>query len=265
MSEDESEEDQLPPKLLRRNFEDIQRFYEGDESVDPTVVGRGGLNVSREALLDDPDTALATLGDTTESLPVLESFRGFVETERRKARAIVLTLVGGFVLLLLVVLGGTIVIVSHLRQEISENRRSLEVVAGSVGRRAGDTTVALNSLVNLSRNLQERMTTDRDAIGEMGRDVKAALSAELGEVGREFSHVSSVVARLEGRNMALETQMEGLRAEIAAGLFGTVPAPGPRLAARSESPPERSDDGGISLLITPRGTERAIKWRLPAP
>lgn len=260
MSEQESDSEQLPPKLLRRNFEDIQRFYEGDESVEHNVVGRGGLNVSREALLDEHDTTLARMEDTTESLPVLESFRGLVEAERRKARAIVLTLAGGFVLLLLLVLGGTIVIVSHLRQEISENRKSLGAVAENLGRRGGDTAIALSSLIDLSRGLQSRLADERDAIGDLGRDVRATLSAELGQVGRDFSHVSSVVARLEGRNSMLETKMDELRNEIASGPRKSESFADPLIAMRAAT-----HDRSIPLTIVPRGSQRTIKWRMPAP
>ncbi|MDP6505678.1 MAG: hypothetical protein QF886_18800 [Planctomycetota bacterium] len=193
--------------------------------------------------------------DTVTGLPVLEAFQRFVEAERRRSRnrMIVLTAVFAGILLLvgaLSVVVGTIMYrkaqknIAHVEQNVSDMK---------------DETRGIRN--------ETRSIINRTAVSLQKGQLKLAKhsKATADDVGR----MATQVEELESRNAALVDQLNSVRQilpslssdlRLVVNLMEDMRPMEPELVEPLLATPET-----ITMLISPRGSDESIPWRLPIP
>ncbi len=220
------------------------------------------------------------------SLPVLEAFQQFLETERRKAQQRMLA-VSAIALLMIVAtaIGGLILVRAQMRgtaadlQQVSSRTDELAVTLAGIEQRGSDDMDALETRFREeSRRIVEHYST-------LLEEQQAALKGALGAPGTTLETIAERLGRLEAENERLNARWaDGTPATVAilpppmdTGEPATaVPLPmtaadepgaaagvEPRLATGTGVPIVIEHPSALLMTIIPGGQERGIRWMLP--
>jgi hypothetical protein len=247
----------------------------------------------------------AGLGGTGESLPVLEAFQEFLETERRLTRTRMMALTAVFVAILVAVIaGGVIAALLYHNRIQSDNRRlqdDMRAITIEALKDKNLTHTALTQIGEQTRLLSENLARERQAGEGLREGLGAATpgpSAALPgvEASARVEEYARTVALLEQRLSALMALPPPSAPSLAAPLAvaapvspsrGVEPPDAALLAelARARAEIERLRQGPavgiappamaaapraarrtfVNVGITPTGTDREVGWRMPIP
>jgi hypothetical protein len=248
----------LPPRILRR---EVQRY---------------AWELARRRVGRDSEGGVAPVAGAEESLPVLEAFQEFLDTERRRSRNRVIAVAGLSFLMVLLMGGGILVtgalMLRDLDAGVESLRRRLELVGSAAADQLKDTeriTLALRKDVDgLLVTLSEKAK---------GPDVAAEWSVERAAFSNALTLVQSNLSELSGQNLALRTELDRFRSEVAAvraasdrpraEVTASLPEPVRSVLANGADAVRKPEVTRPHLVISvlPAGEPAPVKWRLPIP
>jgi len=205
------------------------------------------------------------------SLPVLEAFQDFLETERQKARRRLFSLVAVFTVILLAIVATGILFGFYSQGRISSAlasmRRDVTVMKHHAKNQTDGTLRSLVAVQSNNDRLARDIARERDAI----KDIRARID-DQGQVSLEdIVGVRTSLAQLQQENDALRRSLDSVFADwssVTGMLTRASIAPynepvGPRrdLLPTYPSLPHTT----IAMTIVRAGEVDPVAWRLPIP
>lgn len=223
------------------------------------------------------------------SLPVLEAFQEFLETERRKAKRKMLALTALFsVLLIAAASGGTAAVIWQMKRnavdydavsqktatletQLAENRKAIHASLADLDTRVEEDAQKLKTRQTSLQTAQADMT---ERIAARDKDLNALqekldhLASENALLKKDLTRVMqtwpSLTQRVEALTPLLSAKPAQKRVESKSGATSkTTPMQAtdtsPSIVASSAAAPASA----LTLKITPPGDAVGIRWRLP--
>lgn len=221
-----------------------------------------------------PHAALARRRDTDvagtgESLPVLEAFQEFLETERRLTRTRMLALTAVFAgILVTVVAVGLVVGMSYygrMREDYVRVQNDLHALTLEALRDKTTTFATLTQVSDQTRQLRESMEQDRRVLTATQTDATSQLdryTQELTALRRSLAQATTpppapaptVTPATDPALQAVRADLERTRAEIAQLRAGVRPERDP-MTPRAV----------LTIGLTPEDADYELTWRMPLP
>ena len=214
-----------------------------------------------------------------ESMPVLEAFQQFLDTERRRSRNRMLILSAVFsVVLLIVIAGGVAAALSYMRPvqaglaELQQGINGSERRASRAARRVDQ---AVEQLTLRERHLREEMGRDKQSIAE----AQTSIRQQTDTLQAEMARTRDILRQLQQDNLRLREELRASptgRGPVAVGpgpTLGSLPPAAPA-AATQPAVPTRAERTAATLAraprafelrITPVGQDEAVPWRVSVP
>lgn len=203
-----------------------------------------------------------------ESLPVLESFHNFIEEESRRHRRNVTLLACFFIMLMLMISGGTFIFLRQMSRDYRE-------VRGSVNKMESDTqqwAMTIKKLSNdanvIKASISERETKVADSQKELAANIK--------EHQNEIDKISNLLKSIEAENSQLKNDITSLKTQQDIGpRKETVNVPAERPQEEKTALKDTSEQAQvvsvtssrkrtpIELKIVPKGEKQSVTWQLP--
>ena len=210
-----------------------------------------------------------------DSLPVLEAFQEFLDSERRRTRKRMQILSAIFALILLATIGAGVFTFRNqfsnvekgfyalnekaraFAEKTSENNKATKVALGNLYANLSEMKTSISSdqvsMLTSQSNIVTKVGIYEKQVNELQQmldDIENEnndMKSELAKMNKTWLSVSKVIRR--NRNKKANRTRNNLQAEI---------TPEPLVAAATGKTPT------ILLTIVPPGESHGIKWRLPA-
>lgn len=195
-----------------------------------------------------------------ESLPVLETFRAFLEQERRRARNRLIAATVCFVVVLLGVLVGAWFVVDHLRHEVDTAQDQLgELREGLAEDRAGT-----QALVARLRERDETLREDVDQRLTAAEEERRVAEERNAQRARNLALLDAAFKTLEVESAEIGLRYAALERELAAATnridaLASRPVPVPEPVVESVPPNDPPSGHASVAAATPPAAD------LPAP
>lgn len=229
----------------------------------------------------------AGIEKTPENLPVLNALQEFIAAERKKARNRI-TALTVFFLILIAVTSATGVFVGmvfyrQMQEDIGEVRDDLagfKSKNSEVTRKAGELVSVFDEE---SEKLRSDISKNSTALTSMRGDVESQLNSYLARL----SSLSETVEGLQEQNRQLSSRLTEIKESAATSRAGVPASRRPQRTAKADNEsvgahardnrpraheastrpatPMMPDGNGVRMMITPRGSDRQVEWRLPIP
>jgi hypothetical protein len=218
-----------------------------------------------------------------DSLPVLEAFQGFLEAERRKARARLVTLFVTALLMLLVVASGAVALIlrtsGDLQGRVDKYVATSVTLASDVAEAREKSSHAILGFENKLANVQQELEVGlAEAIrlseaNDVPLELPAAYHEAMAELKAELRQMRETNTDLAGALQSATNEWE--LAATAASLAYTpvrpvhaaltdLPDALPLDDTGNRNVPPPSGTRSMTLFISPPGDASSVKWRLPA-
>jgi hypothetical protein len=234
-------------------------------------------------------TQVAGIQRAPGSLPVLEAFQLFLETERRKARRRIMALTAGALLMMMAAAAvGVVLVRSQMRtatdalSRVSVRTEELAAVVAGSGQKSTDEIAALeNRFSDESRRIVEQYTAlvkEQATLGDQDKTRDAALETLQQRLDRLESENELLKTRLTALTEAVPTPAEpavkatGAPIETTAGSAPVAAMPTPEIVVPPPTPAVAAVTGPVTVIenpsallmtITPEGGSQGIRWQLP--
>jgi hypothetical protein len=201
-----------------------------------------------------------------ESLPVLEAFQEFLETERQRSRRRIAILSSVFAVILCALAGWGIWFARSslrpVRHDFMVMQADLESYQRKSARDARHIDNLLDRLGHQDRELRETVSQERQALAE----TRVNLEQETQGLRNDVDSMRGIIRDLQQENARLRQNLSGVESRVPA-LISQVQETLKRVeTATPLAPlPEPASRGPLVLAVTPRGSERTVTWRLPLP
>lgn len=222
-------------------------------------------------------TALAGK-DSFASLPVLGAIRQFIDSERRRTRRMILTLVALFAVVLLCFIVAFIYVAGfQMRQvearlengqkviaaaasQIDTMKQNITAEAQKLNARLEDGGKQAELAMNAVKTLDATITNAVFELQRLKQDLDGVDALKNQNI-RALSDFDTRWNSLNSRLDALSHQNAILRARLEGGAGGPDSAPPPYAVVQAPAVKEKA----IAMDLAPSNTERKINWRLPMP
>ena len=203
-----------------------------------------------------------------ESLPVLESFHNFIEVESKRHRRNVTLLACFFIMLMLLISGGTFILLRQMSRDYRD-------VRGSVNKMESDAQQWAATI--------KKISNDANAIKASISERESKISNEQKELSTGITEQKSVIDKINNMLKPIETDNAQLKNDIAA--LKAQQNAGPRKeiiqATEDKSQEERTTSQEVSeqtqvvnttsskrhtpieLKILPKGEKQSVTWQIP--
>lgn len=245
----------IPPKILKEQLRSLDRTSNGIEIEEENPLGMEDGTSDMEEQVDGErellsnelpvfrtgNKALRTrphvdIERTPKSLPVLAAFQEFLDSERRRARNLMITLSMFFVAVLLSVLATSLFVGMTFLNQIRGDFRDVQ------------------SDVNVSREMSMKTRSDTES-------VLASFASDATNLRDDYDgklkQVMEEVATFELENSSLKKEMDNLMTRLEALNISLESVDEHRISSPADST--------IAMSIVPRGGNRSTAWRLPIP
>lgn len=267
----------IPPKslkqqLARNGIEPLQRAPRPEPERPPLTAGAPSVR-ERSAVADIEDVS-------TESLPVLQAFQDFLETERKHARRQILAITSFFLMLFAIVTAAGVffgyVYLGKLNGEIAFLHNELNLTRSSLAQEADN---MLEGLTKRTEALTTRVANGDSLIRQATSDISNTVSNSLSERSAEIDDIRAALTELRNENRSFRQNLARMRplTPAAAPAVASKPAePAKPLAApvasvnietqivdRLPTPPTSNAFGPVEIAILAPGSSETMKWRIP--
>ncbi len=192
---------------------------------------------------------------TPESLPVLEAFQSFIESERKNARkrTVMLSCIFITILLCFIASGAILgmVLFQKFNQQFTTQSSQLKDNTKTAIKQISDDIEDFRSYISGKQDNTEKINSKiNEQISGYDQDI-ALLRKTLEDIQKENSDLRNEMANMKSNLPDLSSRVQKAMTEIEK--LQIIPA-GPATASAN-----------ILMLITPRGQENAVAWRMPIP
>jgi hypothetical protein len=222
---------------------------------------------------------LADLADvSTDTMPVLQAFQEFLETERKHARRQIMAVTIFFLMLFIIIAGaGTffgVVYVGKMNSQMTTLHRDLATTKRSLKQETSDMLLGLKARTDaLTAKIVDGDTLIKEATSEISSTVSNSLAMRLGELAQ----IRSALSELREENMDLRLDLARIRTESSPPTpVATVTVSEPALPLEQpatvnvvppiKTPKVRATEprlAPLELAILAPGSSETIKWRIP--
>lgn len=210
-----------------------------------------------------PAARQAALQPSVESLPVLEAFQQFLEAERHRTRNRMLMLTGFFVVLLLLILGGTLftgmLLFQRVDRDVSAVREDLRDVRTQNHQAQGRSREAVADLARQADRLKASLVDERTRIA----DVSSRFDQREAVLQETLAEMREVLDMLQVENSSLKQdlgELEGKWSRLAAAELSA-----PQQPATATTQVARTAGKSFLLSLNVPGTTNPVTWHLPIP
>ena len=210
------------------------------------------------------------LAETPESLPVLQAFHEFIESERKAARSKLVTLSLFFIAVVISLIAGAMAISNTFFDQVEGDVRMVQAESEQARRQlAGvkrDTQTALAGLSERTDILRSDILKDREAL--------AAAHAQTTSLVSRLGQMNEVIAMLELENTSLRQDLGAMNShlpQVSSNLSVAV-AEINRLrelvtesTGRRPVPRRKGKSTTIVASLLLPGSETGTAWRFPIP
>ena len=179
-------------------------------------------DITEVALARQEDRALSR---PSESLPVLDAFREFLEAERQRMRRRTQALAVGFTIVLVFVVAGGLLIIqgnlSRISRDYGAIRTALQENAATVNRRTEAAVLRVGQTAQVTEEAVARVgeaarSLSKDLVrqGEALSDARTSLAAQLGAQSNALQQVQAFFASLQEDNEALRGHLAAIQHDL---------------------------------------------------
>jgi hypothetical protein len=215
----------------------------------------------------------------SDSLPVLEAFQMFLDAERRKARARLVTLFVAALATLLLIGAGAIFLVLKTSGDLQGRVDRFALASQNLSREVAAAQEKAHSTIGAFESQLETIQKElADGLAEAIRLSETNAPIELPPAYHEaMAAMQTQLAEMRTANASLATALKDVTNQWAEALASTpeeplvtqtgsepLPLPEPVMPPLPQNAAVTDVNNSITLLISPPGDATPVKWRLPA-